>query len=83
MQELRRLYRNTPYFVMAGLDPAIAHQQSGRGAMRGSSLRMTESVNMQAFYDMKLPKILFLLNPGQQWAFAGMTEKGQSFGGLV
>jgi hypothetical protein len=30
------LIRINPYFVMAGLDPAIAHQQSGRGAMRGA-----------------------------------------------
>jgi hypothetical protein len=50
---------------MAGLDPAIAHQQSGRGAMRGSSPRMTENVNAQMFRDIKLSKISLFLNPGQ------------------
>jgi hypothetical protein len=58
---------------MAGLDPAIAHQQSGRDAMRGSSPRMTKNVNSKKLNDVKLPKILLLLNPGQQWIFIGVT----------
>jgi hypothetical protein len=57
---------------MAGLDPAGAHQQSGRGAMRGSSPRMTKDINIKEFIDAKLPKISLFLNPGQQWAKAGI-----------
>jgi hypothetical protein len=60
---------------MTGLDPVIAGLQSGREAMRGSSPRMTKNINFQIFSGMELPAILSFLNPGQQWAFAGMMIK--------
>jgi hypothetical protein len=44
---------------MAGLDPAIAHQQSGREAMRGSSPRMTRNIKYEQRFSAKLPTILF------------------------
>jgi hypothetical protein len=50
---------------MAGLDPAIAHPQSGREAMRGSSPRMTKNIKYEPRFSMKLPTILLFLNPGQ------------------
>jgi hypothetical protein len=59
---------------MAGLDPAIAYQQSDRDEMRGSSPRMTKNINLQMFFGMELPVILSFSNPGWQRAFAGLKR---------